>query len=134
MRAFLITLCLTLTAVAHAREDVGYFEKRYQTKIEGVNPIESYSDPDEYYSEIAGRLGIPQAAFDAVAKAYGWTPSPTQQFQAIVRRNQQKWTVLVIHVSLDEKTGNPLKGKPATRFVQMNDDRTILYCGEKQPR
>ena len=35
-----------------------FFEKLYDTKIEGVKLLEEYSDPDQFYSAIAKQVGI----------------------------------------------------------------------------
>ena len=54
------------------RRKVEFFEKLYDTKIKGVKPIEEYQDPDTFYSEIAKQVGVPQVAYEAVEKKFGW--------------------------------------------------------------
>src|SRR5512135_3231988 len=53
-------------------EDVAFFEKKYQKKITGVKPKGEYADPDQFYSAIAVQLGIPEIAWEAAAKKFGW--------------------------------------------------------------
>ena len=79
MKALLLSLAvghsfLTLWAKDSStdRTKVEFFEKLYDTKIEGVKLLEEYSDPDQFYSAIAKQVGIPEVAHKAVEEKYGW--------------------------------------------------------------
>ena len=54
------------------RRKIEFFEKLYNTKIEGVKLFEEYPDPDQFYSAIARQIWIPEIVYDAVKKKYGW--------------------------------------------------------------
>ena len=79
MKALLLPLAvshsfLTLWAKDSStdRTKVEFFEKLYDTKIEGVKLLEEYSDPDQFYSAIAKQVGIPEVVHKAVEEKYGW--------------------------------------------------------------
>ena len=131
MKPPLLAILFIITANCHG-EDVIYFEKRYQTHIEGVGSIETYEDPDQFYAEIAKQLGIPQLAFDAVSKKYGWKRDASKVKKAIIRRGEQRWTVLIFQCSVDKETKELLWETMTERWVEIDDDKRVLYCGEHQ--
>ena len=114
---FLIVLTgITLTGIAHTedegkanaeqgaaneaasdREKVEFFEKLYKVKIHGVKPLEEYQDPDSFYAAIAEQVGIPQKAFDAVKKKYGWKQNEEFFLAAMVKGGPDgdDWGVMV---------------------------------------
>lgn len=105
-----------------ADENVAFFEKRYQTKIEGVKAMSEYSDPDEFYSEIARLLGIPKRAMDAAAKKNAWKPGDGKISKAIVKRAPGQWQVMIMRFALDAKTGKPDPKSLGMQMVTLDDD------------
>ena len=91
-RKFLPTaaiILLTFTGISHA-EDIAFFEKTYETKIEGVKPLSEYSDPDSYYSDIARQLGIFEKAYTAVFKKNGWKKGGNKVHSAKLTRGGRR--------------------------------------------
>ena len=82
------------------RRKVEFFEKLYDTKIKGVKPIEEYQDPDTFYSEIAKQVGVPQIAYEAVEKKFGWK-NDDKNFLALMIKgggNSVDWGVMVTRI------------------------------------
>ena len=82
------------------RRKVEFFEKLYDTKIKGVKPIEEYQDPDTFYSEIAKQVGVPQIAYEAVEKKFGWK-NDDKNFLALMIKgggNSDDWGVMVTRI------------------------------------
>ncbi|MEJ6579669.1 MAG: hypothetical protein QNL68_07695 [Akkermansiaceae bacterium] len=82
---------------ASDRKKVGFFEKLYKMKIEGVKSLEEYDDPDSFYAAIAKQVGIPKKAFDAVKKKYGWNQNDEFFLSAMVKGgwDGDYWGVMV---------------------------------------
>ena len=52
------------------RGTVQFYEKLYKTKINGVKPIEEFSDRDQFFTAIAGQVGIPKLGIESVEKKF----------------------------------------------------------------
>ena len=82
------------------RRKVEFFEKLYDTKIKGVKPIEEYQDPDTFYSEIAKQVGVPQIAYEAVEKKFGWKNDDKNFLTLMIKGggDSDDWGVMVTRI------------------------------------
>lgn len=98
---------------ASDRTKVEFFEKLYKVKIDGVKPLEEYKDPDSFYAAIAKRVGIPQKAFDAVEKKYGWKQNEEFFLSAMVKGGPDGdyWGVMVTRFPAALKEAKPKEEK-----------------------
>lgn len=123
---FLAALALTtLLAIPHShagKEDVAYFEKTYQTKLEGVKPIKEYPDPALFYAVIAERLGIREKAL-AAAKANGWKEHPQKLRNAIVNRSSAtaRWQIIISQMKLDRKNNEVDRESIEITMLELDD-------------
>lgn len=115
-------------------QELSYFEDKYHTKITGIAPKSEHTDLDDYYSQVANRLGIPDLAFAAVSEKYGWKKEHESTTRCIIRRSNDKWAVLLfrIHKNADQKTPNV--STYTQGFVEIDDTKKVVYCGLEQPR
>ena len=122
-------------SITFAEEDQKFFEKRYKTKIEGVKAKSEYDDPDSFYSAIAAQLGIPQVAFSAVTKKYGWKKNKdkTMMQKAIVRRSDGQWIIMLFQMKVDLERKRPIMDSMEQKWAVVNDDKKVVYIGDKQP-
>ena len=107
-------LCTAL--LASAEEDKAFFEKKYKVALQGVGDLDSYSDPDEFYSAVAARLEIPAIAFKEVSLKEGWIPSNSPVLNSVVRRTQGNWLLLVCRYARLDKSGRPDQTSLQSRF------------------
>jgi hypothetical protein len=79
------------------RQTVAFFETLYGVEIKGVKSLEGYDDPDAFYAAIASQVGIPEQAFKAVEKRFGWTQDEKVFLNAIVKGGgtSPEWGVMV---------------------------------------
>jgi hypothetical protein len=99
----LLPLALLVTGLSIAdeansdRTRIEFFEKLYDIKIEGIEPIEQYDDPDSFYSAIARQVGIPRKAFEAVNKKLNWKQDDDFFLSAMIKGGPvgDYWRVLV---------------------------------------
>lgn len=82
------------------RTKVEFFEKLYDTKIEGVKLLEEYSDPDQFYSAIAKHVGIPEVVHKAVEEKYGWKNDDENFLLLMIKGggSNDAWGVMVTKV------------------------------------
>ena len=117
MKALLLSLAvshsfLTLWAKDSStdRTKVEFFEKLYDTKIEGVKLLEEYSDLDQFYSAIAKQVGIPEVAHKAVEEKYGWKNDDENFLILMIKGggDNNAWGVMVTKVpsALNALNGN----------------------------
>ncbi len=131
------------------RGTVQFFEKIYKTKIEGVKPIQEYSDPDQFYTAIARQVGIPQLAFKAVEEKFGWKQSEEFHLNAMVKGSsiEDDWGVMVVRFSKkvaeqirnDKAAGKPIskeiaKSAMEMKFVVIDYDGKISFPEEKKKK
>ncbi|MDB4720256.1 hypothetical protein OAF65_00940 [Verrucomicrobiales bacterium] len=129
------------------RGTVQFFEKIYKTKIEGVKPIQEYSDPDQFYTAIARQVGIPQLAFKAVEEKFGWKQSEEFHLNAMIKGSsiEDDWGVMVVRFSKkvaeqirnDKAAGKPIskeiaKSAMEMKFVVIDYDGKISFPEEKK--
>ena len=129
----IILLLLLLNSVAFSAEDLEFFENRYKVEIEGVKALSEYRDPDSFYSAIATKLKIPQVAFEAVAKKYGWQKDGKRIQQAIVRRFEGNWILMIYQIKIDPETRKPIMKTMDQKWAAVDDNKKVIYVGEKQP-
>ena len=111
------------------RGTVQFYEKLYKTKIIGVKPIGEYSDPDQYFSAIARQVGIPQLAFKAVEKKYGWKITDDYFMNAMVKGSsvQDDWGIMVTRfdkkavekMQEDKLAGKSVSPEKFKEFIEM---------------
>ena len=117
MKALLLSLAvghsfLTLWAKDSStdRTKVEFFEKLYDTKIEGVKLLEEYSDPDQFYSAIAKQVGIPEVVHKGVEEKYGWKNDDKNFLILMIKGggDNDAWGVMVTNVpsALNALNGN----------------------------
>ena len=109
--------------------DIQFYEKHYNVKIKGVKPIEEYSDPDQYFSAIARQVGIPQLAFRAVEKKYGWKITDDFFMNAMVKGSsvQDDWGIMVTRfdkkavekMQEDKLSGKSVSPEKFKEFIEM---------------
>ena len=87
-----------------------FFEKLYDTKIQGVKLLEEYSDPDQFYSAIAKQVGIPELVHKAVEEKYGWKNDDENFLILMIKGggDNDAWGVMVTKVpsALNALNGN----------------------------
>ena len=92
------------------RTKVEFFEKLYDTKIEGLKLLEEYSDPDQFYSAIAKQVGIPEVVHKAVEEKYGWKNDDENFLILMIKGggDNDAWGVMVTKVpsALNALNGN----------------------------
>lgn len=115
-------------------QELAYFEEKYQTKFDGIAPKSEHKDLDLYYTKIAKRLGIPAIAFAAVSEKYGWKKEDGKFTGGIIRRSENTWRVLVYRMSKEENKNTPDMSTYMQRFVEIDDTKQVVYCGEEQPK
>lgn len=122
----LLVLCFAgLLSGAAGHEDVAFFERIHQTKIEGVSPIDSYPDPDQFYTAIAKQLDIPRIAFEATAKELDWKEDGEKVSQAMVKRPEGgPWQVMVFRFSIDKELKKADVQTLEMAMVEVHDDGT----------
>jgi hypothetical protein len=136
MKSYLLSLFtgLLLVQFSHAEEaasdrgKVGFFEKLYKTKIEGVKLLGDYDDPDKFYSEIAKQVGIPKVALDAVEKKFGWKQDEDNFLAVIVKGggNSDDWGVMVTKFPTTIKTA---KSKEETMKLLKHMEMKMVVIG-----
>jgi hypothetical protein len=131
--AFLVFASFVFALPGFAHE-LSYFEEKYQTKLDGIAPKSDHKDLDRYYTEIAKRLGIPAIAFAAVSEKYGWKKEDGTVTGAIIRRSENTWRVLVYRMAKEPNKNTPDMSTYIQRFVEIDDTRQVVYCGEEQPK
>jgi hypothetical protein len=115
-------------------QELSYFEEKYQTKLDGISPRSTHEDLDQYYTEIAKRLEIPRIAADAVSEKYGWRKEAGTVTRCIIRRSIDKWTIVVFRMHKGANRDAPDMNTYTQRFVQIDDTKRVLYCGDEQPK
>ncbi len=131
-----LTLALTQFCIANdAKADrmkVEFFEKLYDAKIEGVKPIEEYSDPDAFYAAIAKQVGIPQKAFKAVEEKFGWKGNKEFSLSAVVKGgwDSDYWGVMVAKVPVALKAARSKEDR--IRLLKQMETKMVVigYDGE----
>ena len=114
-------------------EDVAFFEKKYQKKITGVKPKAEYADPDQFYSVIAEQLGIPEIAWEAAAKKYGWKKEDGQVTKTMVKGGptagggQGTWDVMFIRFAVDPDTKKPDPATMESKMVQLDYEGGVKF-------
>ena len=129
--AVLLT-CLLITSLATAADDspqpesdptnIAFFEKLYDTKITGVKRLEDYDDPDSFYAAIAQRVGIPQQAFAAVEKRFGWKQDDGFLYAAVVKGGSDSpyWGVMVSRIPASLKAAVTIaQRKEALKLMEL---------------
>jgi hypothetical protein len=128
-------------AAEHAADDptkVEFFEKLYKTEITGVKPLEDYDDPDSFYSAIAQQVGIPELAFEAAAKRFGWKKDDGFAYSAVVKGgwDAPNWGVMISRIpEPKQKPKTPeemraLMKQMQLKFVVIGYDGTITFPKE----
>ena len=110
-------------------DTVEFFEKLYETRIEGVKPMEEYQDPDQYYTAIARKLNIPKAAFEEVSKKFGWGRDKNKIQQAIIKRGHKSdhWEVMIFQFGMNLETKKPDVKTMEHKMVFVYDDGRISF-------
>lgn len=133
---FFLLLILNVSFAVNAEEekeprirDVKFYEKHYSVKIKGVKTIDEYSDPDQYFSAIARQVGIPQLAFKAVEKKYGWKITDDYFMNAMVKGSsvQDDWGIMVTRfdkkavekMQEDKLAGKSVSPEKFKEFIEM---------------
>ncbi len=119
---------------------VAFFEKLYKTEITGVKPLEAYDDPDSFYSAIAQQVGIPELAFEAVGKRFGWKQDDGFAYSVVVKGGSlsRDWGVMVSRLPKPKqkpKTPEELRAlmqQMQLKFVVIGYDGTITFPKEDQ--
>lgn len=117
---------------------VEFFEKLYKTEIRGVKLLEDYEDPDSFYSAIAQQVGIPEIAFEALRKRFGWKPGDGFAYSAVVKggSTSANWGVMVSRIPEPKqkpKTAEEMRflmKQMELKFVVVGYDGTISFPQE----
>lgn len=120
---------------------VEFFEKLYKQKITGVKPLEDYDDPDQFYAAIAQQVGIPQRAFEALEKRFGWKQSDEFFMAAIVKGGWDApyWGVMVSRFPTALKQAKTMEERKAlmqkmeSKFVVIDYDGKASFPQEDKP-
>jgi hypothetical protein len=118
-------------------EDVAFFEKKYQKKINGVKPKSEYSDPDEFYSAIGQQLGIPELAWKAAAEKYGWKKDDGRNTFTMLKGGptsaggEGTWDVMFIRSTINPETKKPDPASVEEVMVQIDYDGNIMMLERK---
>lgn len=123
-----------------ARKQVAFFETLYGIKIEGVSPLEEYQDPDQFYSAIAQKVGIPEIAFKAVEKRFAWRRDGAFLIQTVVKGSWlgNEWGVMMMRIPKGIVAAKSVEEKRAfmkemeMKFVLINYDGSISFPEEKK--
>ena len=126
---------LAFARLSYGAEDVAFYEKKYQTKISGVKPIQEYDDPDKFYSAIARQLGIPELAMEAAARKFGWKKDDGKRSGAIVGRTPGQWQVMISRIAISPATKRPDPATIEVKMVCIDDDKKVTFpeMKEKKP-
>ncbi|MEC8778811.1 MAG: hypothetical protein VXX28_07235 [Verrucomicrobiota bacterium] len=107
-----------------------FFEKLYDTKIEGVKLLEEYSDPDQFYSAIAKQVGIPEVVHKAVEEKYGWKNDDENFLILMIKGggDNDAWGVMVTKVpsALNALNGNVKDAKSEEEKKKFVSERIDL--------
>jgi hypothetical protein len=122
--------CLSAAAVepVPGNTKIEFFEKLYGVDIKGVKRLEEYGDPDTFYSEIAKQVGIPEIAYAAVNKKYGWDKDDDEYFLAAMVKggwDSPDWGVMVSRVPAAIKTA-PTKEERIKLLKQMELKMVVI--------
>jgi hypothetical protein len=135
--------CLSAAAVEPVpnNTEVEFFEKLYGVEIKGVKGFEEYGDPDTFYSEIAKQVGIPELAYAAVKKEYGWDQDDADYFLAAMVKGGGKspdWGVMISRIPAAIKTAATKEEKMKLlkqmelKMVVIGYDGTVSFPKEKK--
>ena len=130
----IILISVFCSTFGHCLEDVSFFEATYGVKLKDVGKITDYDDPDQFYVKIATQLGIPTVSKNAVEKKDGWEPSNSVILNAIVKRSERYWVVMVFRFTKITGDKKPDFDTYEQRFVVINDKKEVVYYGEEQPK
>ena len=128
--------CLSAAAVkpVEDRTQVEFFEKLYGVDIKGVKLLEEYGDPDTFYSEIAKQVGIPELAYAAVKKKYGWDKDDADYFLVAMVKgggSSPDWGVMVSRVPVALKTATTVEEKRKLLLEKMELKMVVIgYDGK----
>ena len=148
-RVLIMALVLLLPKAVKAGEPAGnpaddpqrveFFEALYGVEIKGVQPLETYADPDTFYSEIAKQVGIPELARQAVEEKYGWKESDEFFLAMMIKGggSQPDWGVMVTRFPTALKTAATVEEKKELllqmdmKFVVIGYDGQVSFPKEK---
>ena len=114
-------------------EDVAFFEEKYQKKITGVKPKAEYAHPDQFYSAIAVQLGIPEIAWEAAAKKFGWKKDDGKVTKTMVKGGptagggQGTWDVMFFRFAVNPETKKPDPATMESKMVQLDYDGNVKF-------
>ena len=115
---------------------VEFFERIYKMDIQGVKPYEEHQDPDSFYSDIAKKVGVPQAAHNAVEKKFGWKQDDKRFFYATMIKGggvSPDWGVMVTRVPVALQKARSIEERKALlqlmeiKFVVISYDGDISF-------
>ncbi|GHB93775.1 hypothetical protein [Cerasicoccus arenae] len=132
MKILLLAFISVLPLVSSGLEELEYFQEKHDKSFEGINPLDTYKDPDQFYTAIAKNLGVHTIAFDAVRNEYGWEKKENEIFQAIVRRSTGLWVIMVYRLEFSPETKKTKMESMVTRWVKIDDELKVIYCGKEQ--
>jgi len=141
-RVLIVALVLLLPKAVKADEPTGnpaddpqrveFFEALYGVEIKGVQPLETYADPDTLYTETAKQVGMPERARQAIEEKYGWKEDEEFFLGTMVKGGPQKpaWGVLVTRFPTALKTATTVEEKKEL-LMQMDMKFVVIgYDGE----
>ncbi len=149
VRVLMVTLILLFPKAVKAGEPDGkpaddpqrveFFEVLYGVEIKGVQPLETYADPDTFYAEIAKQVGIPERARQVIEEKYGWKDDEEFFLGTMVKGGSQKpaWGVLVTRLPTALKTAATVEEKKELllqmdmKFVVIGYDGQVSFPKEK---
>lgn len=120
-------------AAEQVEEDIAFFEKKYQRKITGVKPKSEYDDPDQFYSAIGEQLAIPEIAWNAAAKKFGWKKDDGKHTYTMLKGGpvagaaQGSWEVMFIRSTIDPQTNKPDPATMQQVMVRINYDGNVTF-------
>lgn len=140
--SFVLACVVSVAVVAAPADDpkrVEFFEALYGVKIKGVQPLETYADPDTFYAEIAKQVGIPERARRAVEEKYGWKESDEFFLAMMIKGggSQPDWGVMVTRFPTALKTAATVEEKKKLlkqmemKFVVIGYDGQVSFPKEK---
>jgi len=126
------------TEPSEDRTKVEFFERLYGVQIEGIQPLETYKDPDSFYAAIAKKVGIPNKALAALEEKYGWKQGGDHLLSAVVKGGPigDHWGVMVTKVPMALKDAQTkeqrmtLLKKMEMKFVVIGYDGSISFPKE----
>ena len=148
-RVLTLALVLLLPKAVKAGEPAGnpadnpqrveFFEALYGIEIKGVQPLETYADPDTFYSEIAKQVGIPERARQAIEEKYGWKESDDFFLAMMIKGggSTPDWGVMVTRFPTALKTAATVEEKKELlklmemKFVVIGYDGQVSFPEEK---